>query len=1485
MAAGGARPGVGVPGARGSTARREAFARFSLLHLDDGEDYLADHASVLRPPPGASSLPAPFDRPGAALRGRLRLCSRSLAFEPDALDAPVLRFPFSDVRRVERARGAARAFELVADKTVAIRPRGEDAPYVVAKATPAAPTDHAAPRGGKNNTAAPLASSAPSTWRFELTEEDVSVVLDPARELVRLAADAPPPAAADARASDARGARRDRLAAFVDAFFARARREENQTAGGGGGLTAEGLPARLFGCSEYALFVSPATRLTPLVRERGRVVVTDRRACWLPDAAGASRAFDADAWAGELLAAARRRVTLRPVGAELFFDEKKRTKKTVAAGTRDGDRGGGERERERDRGGSGYFLPPPAPSALFAFPAEADREAFLGALALAAEGGPSASSGADAGAGSDRRARTPSSFATGSALLEGRDGWLAAVGSAWRRGLVGNSDYLLYLNVVAGRGCNDLAQWPVFPWVLRGYDDAVLDLADAAAYRDLARPVGALHARRLATLKARFAEMKSAGMAPYLYGTHYSAPGYVLYWLARLAPAHHLRLNGGRFDAPDRMFHGVAESWASALTSTADVKELVPEFFIAEEPGAIARGPEDGEDEGGGIPIPMPMPTPTPTPIPAARTRSFLGLDGRAFDAGTRQKDGATLGDVKLPPWARGSRTAFLRRHRDALESEVVSRRLHLWIDLVFGSKQTGPASIAADNAFHPLTTKAALEASEDAALSREDLETLEAQIDEFGQAPRRLFAAPHPPRAARVSEEAATVARASPEIVASFGGAGIGGGRAPDRIGAALGSAGDAGPLDDGAGEAEGGAGQKQSSAPRFPGGEVRAGEIDTPAARKARDLVEALLAVVDPPSTGGRVETDEEGTSEEEEEGSSRSRAEAEAEEGSRSRAEAATRHLSSFSIAPPSRASSAFSARASAIGPDDDDRLPPAFTLRRVWTARKHPRASGVAAVQFAPATPAGSVGAVVTLGRDAVVKAHAAFGFSGGGETVGASGVGAAAAGAALAIPNVERVTFEADEDEDEEDEEERDDRGVRVGDSLNGDSLNGDSLNGASLNGASTFSCVCFVGCGDGGVYAYDARRARVVARLDASGSAAVVAAVSPPLAPERLFTAAADGVAKLWDVAAETGGGREAAATSATFRRAAASFSRGSPGYRRRLRVARGGAFVATYGVAASAAAVVGGEALREAMGIPALGASGAFGAFGGVRFGPAVRAAAARDAGAPGHASSFRWTGDDAGAAFVADPVTTTPLLSTLACDPLGALAIVGGHSGEVAAWDPRYAREAWRAAAPRDVSASSPERGENKNARARASVSRRVSGVVFAPCLSKIITASEDGVARLLDLRRCGEPLDAMDFGAGALTCAVGVGARGVFVGCAGAARGGGGGGDGGGAPAAVAHWDPGEAAPRATRLRSRSVGRRVVAGVDAGEARGVFGGGGEGRARVVALAVKPGGGALVAGWSDGAVGVFAERDRDDGREDDAGADDNETESDPFY
>lgn len=61
-----------------------------------------------------------------------------------------------------------------------------------------------------------------------------------------------------------------------------------------------------------------------------------------------------------------------------------------------------------------------------------------------------------------------------------------------------------------------------------------------------------------------------------------STPGYVMYWLVRSSPAHMLRLQGGKFDSPDRLFHSLPECWSSASSSRTDVKELTPEFFMAD---------------------------------------------------------------------------------------------------------------------------------------------------------------------------------------------------------------------------------------------------------------------------------------------------------------------------------------------------------------------------------------------------------------------------------------------------------------------------------------------------------------------------------------------------------------------------------------------------------------------------------------------------------------------------------------------------------------------------------------------------------------------------------------------------------------------------------------------------------------------------------------------------------------------------------------
>lgn len=52
------------------------------------------------------------------------------------------------------------------------------------------------------------------------------------------------------------------------------------------------------------------------------------------------------------------------------------------------------------------------------------------------------------------------------------------------------------------------------------------------------------------------------------------------------------------------------------------------------------------------------------------------------------------VGDVILPPWAKGSTREFISKHREALESDYVSENLHHWMDLIFGYKQRGKVGV-----------------------------------------------------------------------------------------------------------------------------------------------------------------------------------------------------------------------------------------------------------------------------------------------------------------------------------------------------------------------------------------------------------------------------------------------------------------------------------------------------------------------------------------------------------------------------------------------------------------------------------------------------------------------------------------------------------------------------------------------------------------------------------------------------------------------
>ncbi|XP_059370106.1 neurobeachin-like isoform X11 [Carassius carassius] len=275
----------------------------------------------------------------------------------------------------------------------------------------------------------------------------------------------------------------------------------------------------------------------------------------------------------------------------------------------------------------------------------------------------------------------------------------------WQRREISNFEYLMFLNTIAGRTYNDLNQYPVFPWVLTNYESEELDLTVPGNFRDLSKPIGALNPKRAVFYADRY-ESWDEETPPCHYTTHYSTAASTLHWLVRIEPftTFFLNANGNKFDHPNRTFSGVARSWRHCQRDTADVKELIPEFYYLPE--------------------------------------MFVNSNG--YCLGDRD-DGVPVCDVELPAWAKKPED-FVRINRMALESEFVSCQLHQWIDLIFGYKQRGPEAARALNVFHHLTYEGSINL--DSLASDPPMrEAMEAQIQSVGQTPSQLLIEPHPPR------------------------------------------------------------------------------------------------------------------------------------------------------------------------------------------------------------------------------------------------------------------------------------------------------------------------------------------------------------------------------------------------------------------------------------------------------------------------------------------------------------------------------------------------------------------------------------------------------------------------------------------------------------------------------------------------------------------------------------------------------------------
>ena len=190
----------------------------------------------------------------------------------------------------------------------------------------------------------------------------------------------------------------------------------------------------------------------------------------------------------------------------------------------------------------------------------------------------------------------------------------------WQKRKISNYEYLIRLNEAAQRSFSDLSQYPVFPWVITDFESETINLANSAHYRDLSKPIGALNPYRFEQFMKRYKDMPEP---KFMYGTHYSTPGYVIGYLVRSHPLYMLKIQSGRYDKPDRLFYSIKNDWKNCYENPAIVKELIPEFY--------------GRDD------------------------NFL-VNRLDLDLGTRQ-NGKVVNDVKLPKWAKNAKT-FLKINR-----------------------------------------------------------------------------------------------------------------------------------------------------------------------------------------------------------------------------------------------------------------------------------------------------------------------------------------------------------------------------------------------------------------------------------------------------------------------------------------------------------------------------------------------------------------------------------------------------------------------------------------------------------------------------------------------------------------------------------------------------------------------------------------------------------------------------------------------------
>ena len=269
----------------------------------------------------------------------------------------------------------------------------------------------------------------------------------------------------------------------------------------------------------------------------------------------------------------------------------------------------------------------------------------------------------------------------------------------WCNGLIDTYSYLMILNTLSGRTYNDLAQYPVLPWILGDYSCDTIDLKEANTFRDFTYPIYAQDEETREILKDKYNSFEDTDIK-YHSGSHYSNPAFVCYYLIRVKPfsISASEIQGGCFDAPDRLFFDINNFYKIS----AKYQELIPDFFNLPE--------------------------------------IYININN--FNYG-KTLDGIQVIDVILPPWAMNSPRIFSKMNKKALESQYVSLQVNNWIDLIYGYKQKGIEAEKSYNVLRDVCSNFNPKNYKD----KSEIELKINELCEMGIDPIQLFNKPHPKR------------------------------------------------------------------------------------------------------------------------------------------------------------------------------------------------------------------------------------------------------------------------------------------------------------------------------------------------------------------------------------------------------------------------------------------------------------------------------------------------------------------------------------------------------------------------------------------------------------------------------------------------------------------------------------------------------------------------------------------------------------------